>query len=733
MEIWFHKNDPELVTYRKTLDEMGEWEWLAVVLDSKTNLYDRNFLVELQDIGNQIAKLSKVKKVISIANARHTVNDKKGLEYRIMFDNQQPIEDGLDDKLKQDLLNNPIVVDTIIKKDNDNTTVILVQDANNFDDGGLVRVDLVNDIRAIIDDAQYISRYSIVGTSALNATLNTNSLHDIETFNPLVSLICIVFGWWVFGNWRDLIIAMSLVYAVVSLTVSAVIYSGIELNMATVMLPPILTSLSMASVVHVITHFHQLRETSADLSSYTIARQVIRNLWIPCMGAALTTIAGFISLELSGIVPLMQLGLFSAAGIFLGFILNMTIVPLLLVYFWNGKSYRLNTASGSLNIYASEKLKKLAIRILEIKIPIFLFFGLVAVLTLPGLRYLGADSSYLLLFDNQSEIRADYRHVEKSGFPASSIRVFIEMENGLEDPETFLALNEFQQTISKLPAVNKVVSPIDGLKEIDRSIAEDDHWSENDYLNYGRETFAQLLFLSELSNNDDMQDLLLLNNKTGQMFLFTPYLSNSEIKKLSNEIETLIANHLPTEIKASVTGVPVLWANTDRYLFSSQVHTLMIMSIAILATLFLATRSLELSFIGLCVNLLPVMTIVAVMSWLDIKLDIGTVVIGGIALGLAVDDTIHFLWHYVQKRKINMDVRQALISTIQSTGIAIILTSILIATSFSVMMTSDFTPTSNFGLFTSAAILLAMVVDLFLLPAIMIAIYERKSNIGSAA
>lgn len=733
MEIWFYNDDPELVSHRKSLDEMGEWEWLAVVLETKTSIYDRNFLIELQNLSNDIAKLNNVKKVISIANARETVDDENGLGYRVIFDSDQFARGTSNEKLKQSLLSNPIYIDTLIKKDNENTTVLMIQDANDFDDGGPVRVDLVNGIKAIMSNAQHVADYSIVGTTALNATLNAYSLHDIYLFNPLVFAICIFFGWWVFGNWRDLAVALSLVSAVVTTTISFVVYSGIELNMATVMLPAILISLSMASVVHVITHFHQLCEERPGASLYAIAADVVRDLWIPCWGSAFTTIVGLLTLLFSGTTPIIQLGAFAAAGIFLGFVLNMTVVPLLLIYFWNGKAYQYNTASRSLNAYADRGLEKFAPRIVKTSWPIILIFALGSAIGMSGLKFLESDSSYLMLLNEESETRAAYKHAEDSKFATSSIRVLLEMENGLEDPATFLALDELQQAISKLTRVIKVVSPVDGFKEIDRAVAKSDRWTEKDYLHYERETFAQLLFVSELSNNDDMKDLLLLGNKTGQIFIFTPYLANSEFRKLADEIDTLIAKHLPVEIKASVTGIPVLWANMDRYLISTQIYGVLVLSFMIVVTLLFSTRSMGLSAIGLVVNLLPVMTIIGIMSWMDIKLDIGTVVIGGIALGLAVDDTIYFLWHYVNQRRGGVDVRQALIITIQSTGIAIILTSLLIAASFSVMTLSHFSPTSNFGLFTSAAILLAMAADLFLLPAILILVYGKQKDAASTA
>lgn len=729
MEIWSFDNDPKLVAYKTTLEEMGDWEWLVVVLDTKNNIYNEQFLDELQVLGKQVANLNKVKKVISIANARGTFHDDKGLEYRILYDSDQTTHESLNDELRQSLLDNPVFIDSLFRKGQENTTVMLVQDANEFDEGGAIRINLINDIKEAMNNSSLITNYWIVGTTALNAALNTYSLRDVFTFYPLIFAVCIIFGWWVFGNWRDLTVAFSIISAVVATTISAMVYSGFALNMITVMLPAILTTLSMASVVHVITHFHQLRKAQPYDSLNRIATQVSQELRLPCLGSAFTTIAGFSTLAFTGIVPIIQLGFFAVVGIFLGFVLTINIAPLLLVYFWSGKEYLHHEAPRSLTSYANRSLENLAPGIVRNIWPTILFFGFVAVIGMMGLKLLKADTSYLLMFNKSAEIRNSYIQAEETGFASSSLRILLEMENGLEDPTNFFALDNLQQAINKLPQVTKIISPIDGFKEIDSVVAKDEYWNDKKYLNYERETIAQLLFVGELSNNDDMEDLLLPGNKIGQIFIFTDYLINSEVRNLVDEIESLIAIHLPVGVKTIVTGIPVLWANMDRQLISSQVVGLLVMMVAIFASLWVITRSFPLSIIGLVVNLLPVITIIGSMSWLGIKLNIGTTLIGGIALGMAVDDTIHFLWRYVKERRKGVCVQGALITTIRFTGLAICLTSVLIAAGFSVMMLSQFVPTADFGLFTTSAILLALVTDLFLLPAILVGLYVKKQQV----
>lgn len=720
MEVWFYEKDPKRVVHREAMDEMGEWDWLAVVLDTKVKIYDHRFLNELKKLNDRISTLDHVRKVISIANAKGTFNDSDGLEYRVLYNGEQSGSDGIDEEFRKKLLENPLFVNSLFREQQDHKTVILIQDENAFDDGGPVRVKLVNEVSAIMDEAQLVEKYWVVGTTPLNAALNTFSLWDVYIFYPLVFGICIVFGWWVFGNWRDLLVSLSIISAVVSTIVSSMVYTGYTLNMVTVMLPAILTSLSMANVVHIITHFHKLRAANSDCSLTEIAVLVRKELWTPCLGSALTTSIGFVSLAFVGIVPVIQLGVFGAIGILLGFLLTIFVAPLLLAFLWRNTAYVGMAKPCSFEIYAGGVLEKISTAVVIHHKLIIILFSAVTVGALSGFHALKADTSYLQMFKANTEIRNAYDRVEESGFSTTNFRIFLEMDEGLEDPDTFLALNKLQSRINTLPEVIKTVSPIDALKEIDRAIINAEKWSSDNYLGYDRQTYAQLLFVGELSNNDDLRDLILHDNKTAQIFIFTNYLSNNELTKLAADIEALIEQYLPETIRAKVIGLTLLWATMDQHLMESQIVTILVVVLGNFATLFFMTRSMPLSSIGLAVSLLPVLSIIGIMAWLGIKLNMGTILIGGIALGLAIDDTIHFVWHYMNERRQGTCLQTSLKKTIESKGLAIVITSMIVAAGFSIMMLSQFIPTVNFGVFTTAAVLLAMFADILLLPAILI-------------
>jgi predicted RND superfamily exporter protein len=157
----------------------------------------------------------------------------------------------------------------------------------------------------------------------------------------------------------------------------------------------------------------------------------------------------------------------------------------------------------------------------------------------------------------------------------------------------------------------------------------------------------------------------------------------------------------------------------DTYLISSQSTSLLSLVAALFVTFLITVRSLTLSVIGLIVNVLPTMAILGLMSWLGVKIDMATTLIGGITMGIAVDDTLHFLWHYQQAIRGGRPAIEALRETVRHKGVAIISTAVLLIGGFMVMALSDFYPVANFGIFTSLTLFLGVAVEILLLPVLL--------------
>lgn len=718
VEIWFSEKDPDLQSYLHQMEVFGKWDYLVVSASAKTSIYDDEYLKAMRDTTQTLASLPDVIKATSIANAKDNYLEEDGLNYRILLD--KIINDPSGQKLKQDLSKNSIYIDGIIKPDNDTSHLILIQAANKYGEKEPYRIQLIDKVREVLSANIQLKSYSVVGTTNMNAELNRSSKRDMFIFYPAVSLFVIIFAWLVFRSLRDIIATFMVVLPAIIFSVGLMMGMGHYLNMVTIMMGAILMSLSVASVIHLITRYHQISLDSPGISGSVAASTTIRQIWKPCLGASITTIFGFLSLLSANILPISLLGIFSSVGILITFIFTILVGPICLVMLWKNTTNQhfIPTQKGIHQLFA-HFLRYLAQLSTNKSVTVIIITVAIAIVLLGGLGKLKADSNYRLMFTDTTRIADDYDRVEKIGFGTSAISVMFQTNQGIESTDVFRGLITAQEKIRQLPEVVKIISPVDIVQEVDRAMAEDENTWQKGLNNYQRDAFSQLLLVAESSGNDDLPDFLSLDHRQFQLAVFTNYLSGDETNALANNIYKISRRYLPEHVTVNVTGIPVMWSNMDDYLFKSQQSSILLLALAIFIILYIFLRSLPLALIGLLVNLLPISMILGLMGHIGVPINMATTLIGGIAMGIAVDDTIHFLWHYKKERQNNKDHEDAIQHTLEKTGIAIVLTTILIIGGFLVMTLSDFTPTVDFGLFTSVTVLLALLTDLLVLPAIL--------------
>lgn len=727
VEIWFYEKDQDMQAYLKQLDVFGRWDYLVVQVSARHSIYDADYLAAMRDTTHALSQLANVKKVTSIANARDNYNEEDGLNYRILLD--EKIEPASGEKLRHNLVQNSIYVDGLVKPDNDKQHLVLIQAANKYGEKEPYRIALVDSIRQTLAANPQIQDYAVVGTTNMNAELNRSSKRDMFIFYPAVSLFVTLFAWLAFRSLRDIVATFAVVLSAIIFAVGLMMAMGYYLNMVTIMMGAILMSLSVASVIHLITRYHQIALSTPGMTGSMTAAYTIKQIWKPCLGASLTTILGFLSLLGANVLPITLLGVFSSIGILMSFLFTLSIGPLCMVMLWkNGANRHFSSKQQGPHRKLAGVLSYLAELGLQKHMQIVLITAVLAVVLLSGLGKLKADSNYLDMFTDHTRIADDYAAVEQTGFGTSAITVMFEAVEGIESAEVFRGLMAAQSAIEALPEVVKTISPIDIIEQVDRALAEDpQHWHKG-FAGYEREAFGQLLLVAEASGNDDLPDFLTSDHRQFQLAVFTNYLSGDETQDLVHRIRDLSRQHLPPQVAIKVTGIPVMWSNMDDYLFKSQQGSLLFLSVTIFVVLYLFLRSLPLALIGLLVNLLPISLILGLMGHLGVPINMATTLIGGIAMGIAVDDTIHFLWHYKHSRQAGNRHGDAVRHTMEKTGIAIVLTTLLIIGGFLVMVLSDFTPTADFGLFTSMTVLLALLCDLLALPAIL-TLFERHIRV----
>ncbi len=705
--IWFKADDPELMTYEEHNSAFGEQEWTLILLKTHS-IFSAQFLQDLATITSQIESLKHVVKVTSIANVRDNDLTQEGdLNYVRLYaaGNDHMASEAEIKLLRQRLYANPIFQKNLLRKEDERYTVVLVQNDNLIHDPSPYRIELVDNIKKIITQYKSIEEFSIAGTTVVNAELNRAAKHDVIVFYLLISIFLVLFALLALRNWRDLVVLLSVVIGSVLPTMALIAYFKIPYNMMTVMLPTIMVALGVAGVIHVINTFHdQHRKHDSETALQKTLSIIIR----PGFFAMLTTAAGFGSLTLSSVIPVFQLGLFAAIGIMLAWLISITVAPVLLHLLWH-KQHKAPTAEDRWHWLQRTSLPW------HPTVRGLVFITLVTPLC--GLAMLETDTNYSEFFADHTDISQAYEKIKQAGFAQNPINIALTYPEGSKYSTRpyFSAVLKFEHAVSQLPEVIKLLSANSLLKEIDKAFngAEDSQRLHQ----YDTQQVSQLLFLAELSGNDDIPDLLVRDHSKSQLLALTPYMSSKQLDHFRKNIQDLAKQHLPADIRVNITGTTALWANMDQHVSATQIQSLAGMIIFLTLLLLFVFRSVKIALIGIIVNGLPLAIVLGIMGFFDFNINIATALIGGITLGVVIDDSLHLLMRI--QENYHGDWEKAISKAVTEVGRSIVFTTTIIVGGFASMMTSNFLPSAEFGTFVTLAVILALILDLWLLPQLL--------------
>jgi predicted RND superfamily exporter protein len=303
--------------------------------------------------------------------------------------------------------------------------------------------------------------------------------------------------------------------------------------------------------------------------------------------------------------------------------------------------------------------------------------------------------------------------------------------NGLYNPEVLRVIDDVSKNINSVTSgnmfVGKVFSYIDIIKETNRALNE----NQEEYYEIpdDPDMIAQELLLFESSGNNDLASLVDANYSKARLTLKTPFIDSLEAKAFIDNAQVYLDQKFGKLATVSFTGIGTLMTVTfEEAIYSSAVSYILAFSL-ITILMVLLIGDLKIGLISMIPNLLPIVFLSAIMVIFKMPLDMFTLLIGAIALGLAVDDTIHFMHNFRRYELQYNDVDKAVRLTLMGTGRAITLTSIVLALGFLVLTFSQMNNMFDFGVLTASAILVALLADFFLMPAIMKLIIKDKTNI----
>lgn len=717
--IWFQQDDPALVQYRAYNERFGAKEWSILLVETRS-IDDSAFLSDLSRLTKKITALPHVRRVRSIVNLKDNALREDGeLEYAQVY---SPTSEKA--PFLPRLQANPVFHGALIHPGDTTSTALLIQTDNDLNDPSPFRKQLVDSIRAAVAAYPSISNSSLSGNLVVNAELNRASQRDVLIFYALITALMTAFGWYTLRNVRDLTLLFGASIATVAPTMGMLTLLGIPFNMITVMLPTVLIALIVPDVIHAIHDYH--RERSHGATTLAAARESTRLLWAPSFWKSATDVVGFASFIPSTVAPIFQMGVFAALGVTLGWLITITAVPLLLLWLWPEGSKVPAIHQKEIIRLPRDYLGFLKKRRIVVGIGFLLMLAPIA-----GLLHLKVDTDYSKFFGKDAPISRSYERLKQLGYGQNPIVISLRFSEGTSYTSNghFAATLAFEKALKTLPQVQKLMTPSELLEQVDFAY-NGTETSHQIFSAYDENQLGQLLFLAELSGNDDLAEFFAEDRRSVQCIALTENMASKGIKAFSAQIDSLAKLHLPPQTQYAVTGTSVLWANMDDQIATTQLWSLISAGGVLALIFFVFLRSFRLGMVGLFINALPVAGTLGLMGWLGISVNIATALIAGIAMGIVVDNSLHFIIRLQGFLKKGLDWRASIQATLSEIGSSVLVASIILIGSFSCLMTSNFTPTREFGMLLSINVLLSLFLDFAVLPVLIYAVRPRLASKG---
>ena len=769
------EGDESLKTYRENEKEFGDSSFLIVTFKPEFELFSYQSLNQLSQIEESLSKLDGVDSVLSLLDAPIFFQPKVGLPE--VADNLKDLRtEGIDlSKAKQEIINNPIYRDLIISKDGSTTAMQIVLRGN--DEYDLLITDryrildilkskepitnetktllqedlesinkriselndnesnfnssLVSEIRSILDVHRNNATLYLGGPAMITSDMMEYIRSDLVVFGVAVASVFAIMLFLFFGNIWFVILPISNAFLTTFVTAGFLGYMDWKISVVSSNFIALLLILTISLTVHVLVKINELQKGSIDNEKSLI--DAVEQMFLPCFFAALTTAVAFLSLLLGELKPVIEFGKMMAFGISIAFIFTFSFLPSSLSLIKNNKS----------KDYLS--LHKITNWILAISKKystyIYLSFTIVFCVLIFGTTKLVVENRFIDYFDEETEIYQGMLEIDKNLGGTATLDIIIKdplfiasddliedefFDDSLFDDESSSAsgywwnvyslaeLEEIHDYLDSLPEIGKVLSVASGIK-----LAR--------LINDGEDLNDLELALLRSVLPEDIRETLLYSyiNKDDSVVRISTRVNESAENLNRDELLQKINNDLITKFNLSedrfeITGLAVLYNNMLQSLFQSQIGSLLVVFSVIAFMLLLIFKSFKVMIIGLIPNIFVASSVVGILGLLKIPLDIMTITVAAISVGMAVDNTIHYIYRYKKEMKITNSIEMALQNAHTTTGRAIFYTAATIATGFSILSLSNFFPTQLFGIFTALAMLIAFISSLSLLPNLLV-------------
>lgn len=728
---FFAEDNPLRIQVEEFESKFSNDDSVVLMIRSESGIFDQESAELVTRLTEEMWKVPDVVRVDSISNYRwvHAADDEIVVESLLPED--MPYSESLLRQRSDVAQNDEIIPDYLLSRDG--KTTMIIGYARPALEEAVDAEPMIAAVRELVAQHQIGDHeFHITGRMAVMQAMKESSQADMKARMPFVMAIIVLVLGFTFRHAGAIMPSIFLIVGSIVCTMGLAGWMGIRISNITAVVPQFIMAICIADAIHILSSYFRLRNKGYDRK--VAARDSLTRNLLPTVLTSLTTAAAFFSFLSSDVVAVANLGVMVGIGTMIAWFVTYFFIGAVLSVLPNKKTkepIKTEILTVDDHSLASSTIATRYTQIIAnnkiLVVGVFLFATLGAIYvasknTINANPFKYFAEGYWLRDAN------DFSEKHLSGSQGIEVEINAGEKDGIKSPEFLQRVDAFQQWIDSVPGVVKTFSIVDIVKQSHRSMNNDDAGFYT--LPDSRETISELIFLYSLNlpQGLDLSNRVTMDNDALRISVKWTNYDSANATELANQIER---KGQELGLNAAVTGKMILFQRMNGYVASSFLKSLFITTVLISIILVVALRSVKLGMVSLVCNLLPLCFGMTILQLSGNSIDIGAVVVLSVCLGVAVDDTIHFVSHAKELLARGFSTLHVIQDTFIKVGPAITLTTVILVSAFGLFITADFVPNANFGRMAIAILSVAWLVNFTLLPALLLLMKktgEQKVN-----
>jgi predicted RND superfamily exporter protein len=716
LTAWFSVDDPVYTDYLRFREEFGGTRTVIIAIQapSRDRLLSTEGFAFLDKISADIERVDAVNRVSGLATA--TVvdvlppsgpDDDGGLEVRRLLDD---LDRTSPEAVGQRALGDELFRGDLIAEDGTVTALVVFFDETRIDK---IRARVLTELRSIVDSqlpAGFAAHYN--GSLEITEWYNRVTIANQVTFTPPILALTLLALFLMFRSVKKTLLTFAAILISLLWTLGLYDLFGFSFNVLSSMIVPLVVVLAISDDVHILQYYSSERRRHSREESFV---NTVRHLMAPLFGASATTALGMLSLATSQVVAVREFGMGSAIGVMVDFGISIVLVPTLLGWI------KTEPAAPPQETWFLEPLRRVARFSMRYARGVMVVVAVLVVLAGWGMTFLRVDTNHINFFSTKHELYKSAHVIDTKLAGVYTFQVFLEgAPESIQQPDVLKRMDRLSSALAVMPYVKSVTSLADFVKRIHRELHGGR--AEAYVVPDTSAEIAQELLVFGLGDEGraELERMAASDFSRAQITVKLASMSSDLVFQQVTEADRVAQEIFAgSGVTVTVTGSGKLFSVLDHYLVRSQITSFATAFVTVFAVIFLVFRSWRFGLLSIAPNLVPVLAVFGVMGWLGISLNVATVMLASVALGVVDDDTIHFISRYRRETREGATTAEAIETATTEEGRAALTTAIVNSCAFAVLTLSEYRPSGWFGGLLALTMVVAFLAEVFILPAMI--------------